>query len=110
MGIAEAMIKFMYTGEVENLNTKAAKLMEAADRFDLSDMKKMCEISLEENMNVDNVIDYLVLADLHNAENLKKEAITMILANFEKIIAQEDCKQKLKEHHAITFDLLVASA
>ena len=35
----------------------------------------MCEEALASNLNIDNVCDVLILADLHNAQQLKSVAI-----------------------------------
>ena len=41
-------------------------------------LKKMCEAALCNNLSVENSTDILVLADLHNAEQLKSMAIDFI--------------------------------
>ena len=44
-------------------------------QYALDRLKVMCEESLASSLNVDNVCDVLVLADLHNALQLKSVAI-----------------------------------
>ena len=55
------------------------ELLVAADRYDLSGLKKLCENSLVEGLTIDNVLDLLVLADTHNAEDLKKAAKNLVV-------------------------------
>ncbi|XP_011868427.1 PREDICTED: uncharacterized protein LOC105562297 isoform X2 [Vollenhovia emeryi] len=45
-------------------------LLEAADRLDIKDLKEWCEKSLVEYLEKNNVLEYLVIAKTHNAEDL----------------------------------------
>ena len=47
-------------------------------KYDLGRLKVMCEQSLCTNFSIENVADILILADLHNASQLKEMAIDFI--------------------------------
>ena len=34
----------MYAGKIENLNTRSPRLLEAADKYQLSELKEICEV------------------------------------------------------------------
>ena len=38
------MLKYMYAGKIENLNTRSPRLLEAADKYQLSELKEICEV------------------------------------------------------------------
>lgn len=72
------MLRFIYTGRVQNLVTMADTLLAAADKYDLERLKVMCEEALCGNLTVENAASVLILADLHNAEQLKAQTIDYI--------------------------------
>ena len=83
---------FLYTGEVPNMRTLAKELLKAANKYELSRLMMMCEIDLKIDINVSNVIDKLILADLHQAKNLKKACLKFIKQNAIKVHQTEGWK------------------
>ena len=86
------MLRFIYTGRTAtSLDTMAADLLAAADKYALERLKVgiqqlwaqvrlviqmfqvMCEEALCNGLTVENVSDVLILADLHSAEQLKAQ-------------------------------------
>ena len=87
------MLRFIYTGKAPNLETMAADLLAAADKYALDrlkvirrtsldfifkncpqsllNFKVMCEEALCNSLTVENVSEILILADLHSADQLK---------------------------------------
>jgi len=73
------MLRFVYTGKTAtSLETTAADLLAAADKYALERLKVMCEEALCNGLTVENVSEVLILADLHSAEQLKCQAIEFI--------------------------------
>jgi len=72
------MLRFIYTDKAPNLETMAAELLAAADKYALERLKVMCEEALCNNLTVENVSEILILADRHSAEQLKAQAIEYI--------------------------------
>jgi speckle-type POZ protein len=54
-------------------------LLSAADKYALDRLKVQCEEALCNNLDVDNVCDTLILADLHSAMQLKSQSIDFII-------------------------------
>ena len=79
--ILEAMISFMYTGDVANVDSISHDLLPAAEEYRLSGLKEICERALLKNLKVDNAVRYLKLASTHSAENLERESTKFIVAN-----------------------------
>ena len=38
------MLKYIYAGKIENLNTRSPRLLEATDKYQLSELKEICEV------------------------------------------------------------------
>ena len=92
----EAMLIFMYSGKVKNLQKeKAAKLLAAGEKYQMMDLKQRCEESLSINLKVDNVLDVLVTAYLHNASSLQSLAMKFIAENAKEVSAQKGWREKL---------------
>lgn len=95
------MLRFIYSGRSSGIDKIADLLLAAADKvtrfelhitlfffsvfivcvclkYALDRLKALCEESLCNNMDIDNVVDTLVLADLHSASQLKSQAMDFI--------------------------------
>uniref|UniRef100_A0A0D9X9Y2 BTB domain-containing protein n=1 Tax=Leersia perrieri TaxID=77586 RepID=A0A0D9X9Y2_9ORYZ len=97
-----SLLQFIYTDELPedctelegSSSTTTArdelfkKLLAAADRYDLSRLKLMCEQKLSETVSVDNVLPMLVFAEMHNCPDLKRRCLDFVLAekNFEEAL------------------------
>ncbi len=80
------MIYFMYSGRSPNLQHMALDLLAAADRYQLPGLKEMADQVLRSGLMVDTVCRNLVFADMHNARELKSDAIKFIAQNSTQII------------------------
>ena len=96
----------MYAGKIENLNTRSPRLLEAADKYQLSELKEICEESLCDNLTVDTCLECLVLADLHNAEELKNASVKFVVEHSEEFVDQVKLiKEKTFESQTLIFPL-----
>lgn len=75
------VLKYIYTGRVDHLDTTAAPLLAVADKYGLKQLKSICEENLILNMNATNVGSLYMLADVHSADFLKKEALKIMQQN-----------------------------
>jgi hypothetical protein len=114
----KTMIKFIYSGKVENLRfqgdqrpfgTQAIELLQAGDRFDLSGLKHLCEQFLISHLTINNVLDMLILADTHNALRLKKAAKRMVIEKGPDIVERTQWKEKLISNPAVFCELFDAA-
>ena len=101
------MLKYMYAGKIDDLNTKSPRLLEAADKYQLSELKEICEEKLCDNLTVESCLECLVLADLHTAEDLKQAAIKFVVDNSEDFVDQVD---KFKAYPDLMASLFKAMA
>ncbi|XP_070508297.1 speckle-type POZ protein-like [Chironomus tepperi] len=79
------LIRFVYSGKVNEIDSIATELIYAANKYDLQDLKPLCVESLAFNIDVNNALETLVLADLHQEKYLKKFAIDFIKFKYSEI-------------------------
>ena len=63
----------------------------------MEDLKKICEESLCVNITVENVLDRLELADLHNAANLRSVALKFIGRNAKEVASQNEWRERFPD-------------
>ena len=57
------------------------------------------------HLKTDNVLDMVMLSDLHGAANLRNVALKFIVENGKEIISQDGWKDKLKKYPEVVVDL-----
>ena len=105
--IFEEILRFIYSGEVRHLKAGAKHLLVAAEKYNLVDLKKFCEESLCVNMTVENVLDLIELADLHDAANLRATALEFIGKNAKEVSAQKGWREKIPDLMADIFEAII---
>lgn len=92
-------LRYMYTGGTENVSPGVSlSLLAAADKYSLPKLKKMCSHYLCSNLTVDMSLSVLVIANLHEDENVKEAAIRMILDNAVQVMKTDDWLTFLKDY------------
>ncbi len=79
--VVSDMLTFLYTGSAPNLEVRAKELLNAANKYQLPRLMEMCKNQLEEEIETENVIEILQLADLHGVRELKRECLEFIKSN-----------------------------
>ena len=101
------MLAYLYTGSAPNLDTYVKKLFDLADKYELPQLFAMCENHLKSEMNVTNVIEFLVLADMHHASYLKEACLNYIYHNSAAVHSTSQWKELKKNSDHVS--LLVES-
>ena len=104
------MLAYIYSGKIANTDGKEGTLLAAADKYDLSGLKSMCEDALSKAMHIDNVLDMLLLADLHKAGRVKALALNFTIENAQEIVSQEGWSKKLEKFPSILSEMFKAAA
>ena len=100
----EAMLEFMYTGRVKEMDRNiAAALLAVAEKYNMQAMKVLCLIELHHRLNTSNVVDTLHLARLYRSKELKETCIKYIAHNKEAIRHTADWKRLNRD-----FDVVLA--
>lgn len=72
------LIRFIYTGSVENLEETALELLEAAEKYQLPKLKLECVKACSKIMEKSNVFKMLVLADRYGEDILMQNCVSYI--------------------------------
>jgi len=79
------MLRFIYEGKVNNLPSVDRCLLEAADMYNIGELKSLCEKSICENMNVDNVSSLLMFAQTRFSQKIKSKCVEFITKNVQAV-------------------------
>jgi len=93
------LIHYIYSGKVRNLNDQALKLLAAADKYDIRELKETCESYLRDKISKANICDILIQAYLHNSKMLEELAFRFVKENGHEVLDQSfEDKLKLYPH------------
>ncbi|XP_043287598.1 speckle-type POZ protein-like [Venturia canescens] len=73
--IFEEFLKYLYIGEFNNLKNKDEEMLFLADKYQICELKKLCEDYMLINICENNVVKYLLVADKYCCVALKKKAL-----------------------------------
>ncbi|CAL1273689.1 unnamed protein product [Larinioides sclopetarius] len=90
------MLHFIYTGRSKHLKIMPDLLLAAADKYALDRLKVMCEKELCNNLSVESSAEALMLADLHNADQLKAYAIEFLNSHASDVMETPGWKTMVK--------------
>lgn len=80
------ILVFLYTGEVDTLSEKLFPLLVAAQQFQIDDLKELCYHTIPTIIDQDNVIPFLVSADLNNEQKIKDLCKEYVLEHYDAIV------------------------
>ena len=83
------MLRFIYTGKVQNMEKVNKMVLAAADKYNIADLKESCEKSLCNGMTIDNVCNLLLLARDRVSNELKRRALEFISQNVDSVTNSE---------------------
>ncbi|XP_043287596.1 TD and POZ domain-containing protein 4-like [Venturia canescens] len=76
--IFEEFLKYLYTGELNDLKNKVEEMLLLADKYQVCELKDLCENFLLENISEGNVIKNFFVADKYRCATLKKKALNIL--------------------------------
>jgi hypothetical protein len=106
--IMHEMLHYMYSGQSPNLQSMALDLLAVADRFQLNGLKEMADQVLRTGLAADSVCQNLVYADMHNATDLRNDAIRFIAQNSSAVLATDGWKNLVQKHSQLVTDIVAA--
>lgn len=88
------LLQYLYTGELcpELVNVD---LLIVADKYDVQDLKVLCEEQLVKRLIMKNCVELLIVGDRHNAAELKRVAKAFIVSHSSHFLGVPDWKRKL---------------
>ena len=106
--VINKMLHFIYTGSVINgfISEKdASDLLGTADKYHLDLLKNMCEDKLCSSLEISNSVEYLVLGNLHNADNLRQMALRLIVKNMDLIVDSDVYKNLMIKYTDLALEI-----
>ncbi|XP_044021012.1 speckle-type POZ protein-like [Aphidius gifuensis] len=80
--VVKQMLEYIYTGKTPSkINDCVHDLIGAAVKYQINDLKDICENHLMENITVANAVDTLIVADRYDTKELKTEVVEFIKQN-----------------------------
>jgi speckle-type POZ protein len=96
------LLRFIYIGRLNlaAMETMAAKLLVAADKYLLDQLKYECEVHLLRRMSADNCMELLLLVSdqIHSVDNLKQGAIDFFQLFPGEVMATDGWKKAKQDH------------
>jgi len=86
------LLRFLYTGQCQLSEDNAVDMLALADRYDVGQLKLMCEDVLSKKLCLANVGQTLLLADMYHSAELKKYIISFIADHFFEVITTDGFK------------------
>ncbi|XP_006815203.1 kelch-like protein 11 [Saccoglossus kowalevskii] len=86
----EAILKYVYTGEVELTVDNTHDILRGADHLMIDDLKEFCEIFLQTMLSPSNCTSYLETAELYNLSRLQDDAQRLIESRFSEFLKQNE--------------------
>ena len=78
-----AFIEFIYTGELDEraLEANSVALLELGEKYDVQELKDLAEVELLHQLDKNNMVEFVSLGDLFNAERISEAPLKMTKAN-----------------------------
>lgn len=86
----KAFLEYLYSGKLDK--TKVTVLFEAADYYNVVNLKETCEEILMKKLNAENAIPGLILAHTFGRKKLKKHILEYIPKNCKAVVASKGFK------------------
>jgi len=104
------LLRFLYRGQLEPdmIDKHAEPVFKAADYYEVTDLKRLCEKSLMKKITIGNMLEMLVLADMYKAMDLRDATKSLIVANSKELLKKRHWKEKLKDASHLVFEILEA--
>jgi len=100
-----AMIEYIYAGETNLKKDKLCEVLKIAEKYDLPQLRKMCEFQLCENITMANIAKALSTAYLYDSEMLKRIAIDFIISNKDEVKRRGIMDKVAQRNPSILVDL-----
>ncbi|CAG4938194.1 unnamed protein product [Parnassius apollo] len=94
--VLREVLKFIYSDKAPRVDEFPEKLLAAADFYQLSRLKSLCEEALHKKLTVENAIEILQLADLYSAKTLKQLTLEFIKDGHAELITKTEGWAKVK--------------
>jgi len=108
--VVHDMLVFIYSGGTPNIGKNAGELIAAADKYQLEQLKGICEERLCASLEINNAVGHLVLGDMYQAHALKSLALQFVVRNMAVVVRSRDWKERLLNHPVLMAEVMEGMA
>ncbi|KAJ8683727.1 hypothetical protein QAD02_019519 [Eretmocerus hayati] len=90
------IIRFIYTGQVCNINTFVKEILVAADKYGIDELKDQCSQYLCRLLMVDNVLSLISFADLYRMDKLKEMGMKFFVDHKKEVVKIDGYKELME--------------
>jgi speckle-type POZ protein len=110
--VFEELLTFIYTGNAPKAQTMAEKLLAAAEKYEILEIKDFCANIIFKDMKNENAIQNLKIANKYKATKLLDKIIEFIAINFQPIlnISYNEWEKFIVENPKLMTKILKATA
>eukprot|EP01111_Echinosteliopsis_oligospora_P000237 TRINITY_DN10212_c0_g1_i1.p1 TRINITY_DN10212_c0_g1~~TRINITY_DN10212_c0_g1_i1.p1 ORF type:complete len:360 (-),score=81.50 TRINITY_DN10212_c0_g1_i1:89-1168(-) len=82
------LLRFIYTGTIDNesLQANTQELMALSDKYDVEDLKALCDTTLLDQLTPQSACHILLLADAYHSVRLKEAVLNFAASNFTTVL------------------------
>ena len=100
--VLKDLLTYIYCGECPNIKTHAESLLYQAEKYELSHLKSLCEEQLSYDIQIENAVRILLLADRCNAKQLKRNSLLFIIEHGDQVRETEEWGEVKKSCELLT--------
>jgi BTB/POZ domain/Kelch motif/Galactose oxidase, central domain len=101
-----SLIEFLYSDHCEVNRSNAMELFQAADRFGIDRLKKVCECVLATHLEVEGVSEMALAGDRYNGDILKGESLSFIVSHFDAVSKTKGFEEMGRANADLLFEIL----
>ena len=96
--LGQAFLRFIYTGELnENLlKEHAPALLELGEKYQMEELKGVAEKEMLEQLDKQNMVKFLSIGDMFNADDLREAALNLTRSNLKWLRSQKNGMDEVK--------------
>ena len=108
--VLKAVLECIYKNKIDAKNLKddfnfARDLLAAAEMYDLTRLKQICEDELCDILAVNNVLMLLIVGDKHGASKLKEQALNLIAKRKKEVVNLEEWVEFVESYPKLTVQI-----
>ena len=100
------LMQYLYTDNVDVPLEETMDLLQAADRFGVERLKRICEHVMLSSINIENASSIMVVADLHNAQGLREKCLDFLVDHFDDVSKTASFEEMLRANCSLVMEVL----
>ena len=109
--VVSEMLAFIYTGNISSQDTISeitTELLAVAVKYQLDNLRDICEERLCSTLEVANCVEYLMLGDMLHTFMLKRMALRLVVENVDSITDTDVIKDLFKQKTELAIEVMKA--